>query len=102
MRRELPVLVLAFVASLLAIPAAYAALRAWEVLTMPDPGPPVGVWTPAVALFRRAGVAAYVGGMAGPVVYVLARRRTAVAASALGHAAVVVALLAAAQAIFLP
>lgn len=102
MRNAWTPLALALVAGLLAIPAAYAVLRAWEVLTGPAPGPAVGVWTPATALFRRLGVAAYVAGMAGPMVYVLALRGTARAARALGHAAVAVAVLAAAQAIFLP
>lgn len=102
LRKELPAVALALVAGLLAIPATYAALRAWEVLTGPDPGPAIGVWTPAIALFRRAGVAAYVAGMVAPGAYVVARRGTASAARVLAHGAVVVAVLGAAQAILLP
>jgi hypothetical protein len=102
MRKEPTSLALALAAGLLAVPAIYALLRAWEVLAGRSAGPPIAVWSPDIALFRRVGVGAYVAGMVVPVVYFLARRGSATTARVLHRAAVIVAILGGVQAIFLP
>jgi hypothetical protein len=102
MRKEPPILALALTAGLLAVPATYALLRAWEVLAGHSSGPPIVVWSPDIALFRRLRVGAYVAGMVVPVVYFLAGRASATTARALERAAIVVGALVGMQAIFLP
>lgn len=102
MRKELPYVVAAVIAALLAVPSTYSLLRAVEVMTHPDPGPAMGVWSPTVALFRRAGVGAFVAGMVGPVVYLLARKSPAATMRVLSGGVVVVAAANAAQALLLP
>jgi hypothetical protein len=102
MRKELPLLALALAAGLLAVPATYAVLRAWEVLAGRSAGPPIGVWSPDIALFRRVAVGAYVAGMVSPMAYFLARRGSARTARVLQRLAIGVAVLSGVQAIFLP
>jgi hypothetical protein len=97
-------LALAGIAAALASAAFYAALRVGQALVGNEPDPALIIWSPHAGFFWRAWTAAYFGVMAGFVVFVVAARTLALdrVARALSVAVVVVALLVAAQGLFVP
>jgi hypothetical protein len=92
---------LALAWGLVAAVAAYALLRAIQVLRSPEGNPAVVVWSPHTGFFWRAWTAAYIGGMAATMTAVVSRGRVESAARALTPAVVVAAgLLALVTALF--
>lgn len=101
-RSRVPSLAAALVATLLSIPLAYSALRAYDVLFRVEPNPAMIIWSSRIALFWRLSVAAFVAPMVGVGVHFVAARSPARAFRGLSIATLVVAALVVVQAIFLP
>ncbi len=74
MRTRLPPLLVALVAALLVVPAAYALQRGYDALFTPEANPATLVASTRIAMFARVTVGAYAAGMAAPLVYLAAAR----------------------------
>jgi hypothetical protein len=73
MRERLPVIAVTALGAVLLVPAAYAILRTFDVLVLPaEPNPASIVWSAHVAMFWRLNIAAFVAGMATPLLYIAA------------------------------
>jgi dolichyl-phosphate-mannose--protein O-mannosyl transferase len=73
-RRQPAPLLAALLGALLAVPTAYAAQRGYDALFSPEANPATVVTSLRIAMYWRLAVAAYVGGMVAPLVYLAARR----------------------------
>ncbi len=103
MRKQLPSLVATVLAAVLAIPATYAVLRAYDLLFRgPEPNPANIVWSAHIAMFWRLAVGAYVAGMVAPVAYAAARKDQARTMRVLSGCVVVVAALIGLQGLLMP
>jgi hypothetical protein len=98
----LPALVAALLAALLTVPAAYAILRAFDVLFRNEPDPATIVWSAHIAMFWRLAIGGYAAGMVAPLGFMAARRDPARTMTALSAVAVAVAAMIGAQGLFLP
>ena len=102
MRRHAP-LIAAAIATVLAIPAAYAALRAYDVLLgPPEPNPAAVAWSAHIELFWRLWVSVYIAGMLAPLAYLAATRNLSRTMRVLGASVIVVSVMIGAQGVFLP
>jgi hypothetical protein len=102
MRKQLPYLVITVMAAVLAIPATYAVLRAYDVLFRSEPNPATIVWSAHIAMFWRLGIGAYVGGMVAPLAYVAARRDPARSLRVLSGCVLAVAAMIGLQGLLMP
>jgi hypothetical protein len=102
MRKHLPALASALIAALLAVPATYAVLRAYDVLFRSEPDPATIVWSAHVAMFWRLAIGGYVAGMVAPLGFMAARRDLAHTVRTLCPTVVAVAAMIGAQGLFLP
>jgi len=89
-------------AALLSVPATYASIRAYEVLTKTEPNPARIVWTPHIAMFWRLAIGSYVAGMVGTLVFMAARQDLGRTMRALLVAVTVVGAMIGAQGLLLP
>jgi len=90
------------VAVLLVVPAAYAALRARDVLFGSEPNPATVIWSARIAMYWRLAISSYLAGMVAPLAYFAARGdldRTVRAVSLLAPAVATALLL---QGLLLP
>lgn len=92
------------IAVVLCIPAAYAGLRAYDVLFReePDPATVVWSWSAHIAMFWRLAIGAYMATTIAPAAFWAARRRPAWTAKALGVSLVVASAMIVVQGVFLP
>jgi hypothetical protein len=101
-RAQRQILVVTAIAALLAIPATYACLRAYDVLFKSEANPASVIWSAKIAMFWRLGIGAYVAGMVAPLAFLGARADLDRAVRVLATSAVVVAAMIAFQGLFLP
>jgi hypothetical protein len=103
MRERLPVIAVTAFAAVLLVPATYAILRTFDVLVLPpEPNPATIVWSAHTAMFWRLNIAAYVAGMATPLLYIAADANLARTVRVLSGGVVAVAAAIAIQGLFLP
>jgi hypothetical protein len=102
MRKQLPALVLALVNALLAVVAAYAFLRAYDVLFRSEPNPATIIWSARIAMFWRLGVGVYVAGPAAILAWLAASRNLTLTTRVTAALVPVVGGLIALQGGFLP
>jgi hypothetical protein len=87
----------------LLVPATYAVLRTFDVLVLPrEPNPATIVWSAHAAMFWRVNIAAYVAGMATPLLYMAADTNLARTVRVLSAGVVAATALIALQGLFLP
>jgi len=102
MRKELAAAMATVIAVLLAVPATYAVLRAYDVLFHPLSDPATAAWSVHIAMFWRLLVGGYVAGMLAPVAYVAARQNLVRTLDALCTFTLVVAAMIAVQGLVPP
>ena len=103
MRKEVPSLVAAAIAAVLAVPATYAVLRAYDVLVRPpEANPATIVWSAHIAMFWRLNIGAFVAGMVAMGVYPAAKTNLPQTMRVLNVCTVVVAVMIGVQGIFMP
>lgn len=95
-------LVAAALAGLLAIPATYAVLRAYDVMWKSEVNPATVIFSAKIAMFWRLGIGGYVAGMVAFAVFFLARRDLDRTLRGISIAATVVAAMIAGQGLFMP
>jgi hypothetical protein len=91
-------------AVILCVPAAYAALRAFDVLFRdePDPATVVWSWSVHIAMFWRLAMAGYMAATIAPIAYWAARRHPAMAARGLGFLLFAASAMIVVQGVLLP
>src|SRR5271165_4656656 len=102
MSRHAP-LIASAIAMALSIPAAYAVLRAYDVLLgPPEPNPAAVVWSAHIEMVWRLWVSVYIAGMLAPLAYLAATRNPSRTMRVLGASVIVVSVMIGAQGVFLP
>ena len=94
--------IVAALAGLLAIPATYAVLRAYDVMFRTEANPATVIFSAKIAMFWRLGIGSYVAGMVAFAVFFLARRDLDKTIRGLSLAVTVVAAMIGIQGLLLP
>ena len=103
MRKELQVVVATGIAAVLAVPAAYALQRAFDVLVRPpEQNPAKIVWTAHIAMFWRLNICAFVAGMVAFGAYLAAKKDLARTMGVLNVCVVVAAVAITLQGLLMP
>ncbi len=89
-------------AAILVVVAAYAVLRAYDVLFKSEANPATVIWSEHIAMFWRLGVGSYFAGMIAILVFVLSGQRLVTTTRAVALAVPLVAAMIALQGLFLP